>query len=83
MKDPKEKAAELVDKMFSVDLLDGVDELGMQYKYAIRCAIVAVNEILKANPCEKGTDRDGNFRWNGNTLYWNLVKNELLKLQKS
>jgi hypothetical protein len=43
---PKEKAQELVNKMYNVDAIDYFDGLSMQHKYAIRCALIAVDEML-------------------------------------
>lgn len=43
---PKEKAEELVIKMYNVDSIDYFDELSMQYKHAKQCAIIAVDEII-------------------------------------
>ena len=43
---PKEKANELVDKMFDVDYFDDYEESTMIYKHAKQCALIAVNEML-------------------------------------
>jgi hypothetical protein len=67
---PKEKANELVDKMYNVDFHDDAREIAMRYPHAIKCALVAVEELLS-------------LCWNGNKTameYWQQVKNEIEKL---
>jgi len=77
---PKEKANELVDRMYNVDFHDDAREIAMRYPHAIKCALVAVDEIIKSNPCTEGSDRGGNFEWCSNDYYWQQVKNEIKKL---
>jgi len=43
---PKEKAKELVEKMFNVDLDCENESMCMLYLHAVRCALIAVDEIL-------------------------------------
>ena len=43
---PKEKANQLVDKMYNVDFHDDAREIAMRYPHAIKCALVAVDEIM-------------------------------------
>jgi hypothetical protein len=67
---PKEKANQLVDKMYNVDFHDDAREIAMRYPHAIKCALVAVEELLS-------------LCWNGNKTameYWQQVKNEIEKL---
>jgi hypothetical protein len=64
---PKEKAHELVDKMYNVDFHDDAREISMRYPHAIKCAIIAVDEIL--NECIDVKER-----------YWQDVKLQLEKL---
>ena len=67
---PKEKANELVDKMYNVDFHDDAREIAMRYPHAIKCALVAVDELLS-------------LCWNGNKAameYWQQVKQEIEKL---
>lgn len=45
---PKEKAEELVDKMYNVDEVDDYTDMYMQHKHAIRCALIAVEEVFLA-----------------------------------
>jgi hypothetical protein len=67
---PKEKALELVDKMYNVDFHDDAREISMRYPHAIKCALIAIDMILA-------------LCWNGNTIalkYWEEVKTEIEKL---
>jgi hypothetical protein len=67
---PKEKANQLVDRMYNVDFHDDAREIAMRYPHAIKCALVAVEELLS-------------LCWNGNKTameYWQQVKNEIEKL---
>lgn len=43
---PKEKAQELVEKMFNVDLQCDNEAMCMLYPHAIKCALIAVEEML-------------------------------------
>lgn len=66
---PKEKAIELVDNYFV--LADGI----LTYEQVKKCALIAVYEIIKANPYEVSkTDMDLNID------YWLEVKQEIEKL---
>ena len=66
---PKEKAKELVDKYTQY-----VTEIN-EYEYAKNCALIAVDEIIKANPYEVSkTDIDSTID------YWQEVKQEIEKL---
>jgi hypothetical protein len=67
---PKEKANELVDKMYNVDFHDDAREIAMRYPHAIKCALIAVDEIL-------------NEYWSYDTKrcdWWQEVKQEIEKL---
>jgi hypothetical protein len=67
---PKDKANQLVDRMYNVDFHDDAREIAMRYPHAIKCALVAVEELLS-------------LCWNGNKTameYWQQVKNEIEKL---
>ena len=44
---PKEKAKELVDKMYSVDDYDDYNAPAMQYEHARKCALIAVEELIR------------------------------------
>ena len=78
---PKEKAKELVEKFLNQPInfpyIDTVDDqcIGagyMTYKSAVKCAIIAVDEIIKANPYSAVM--------NSTRKYWQEVKTELEKL---
>jgi hypothetical protein len=69
---PKEKAEELVSKMRR--------DNEMPYQYAKQCALIAVDEIIKCNPCRESSDRGANFSWQDNTYYWEEVKQEIENL---
>ena len=69
---PKEKAQELVNKMYNVDAIDYFDGLSMQHKYAIRCALIAVKEILNVIECD--------MNYQGVYEYFTDVETELEKL---
>ena len=73
---PKEKAKELIKKMHIENDLIFV----MSKVQAKQCALIAVDEIIKSNPCYEDSDRGGNFQWNDNTYYWQEVKKEIEKL---
>ena len=47
---PKEKAKELVDKMYSVDDYDDYNAPAMQYEHARKCALIAVDEMMSVLP---------------------------------
>ncbi len=68
---PVEKAQELVDKMFKCDQYTPQEEMAMLYPHALQCALIAVDEILKA------------FYFNAwknevEINYWKEVKHELV-----
>ena len=68
---PKEKAKELVDKFINIDSdSEMFDGFKMTLFYSQRCALIAVNEILKAviSIADKKYD------------YWQEVKQEIEKL---
>ena len=66
---PKEKAKELVDKMYMLDDPNG--NYPMCFDIAKECALVAVDEIIKSKPY-----------WNTQEEfeYWYEVKHEIEKL---
>jgi hypothetical protein len=71
----KEKANELVDKMYNVDFHDDAREIGMRYPHAIKCALVAVDEIISTvNMCIPYLNEETYVK------YWQEVKNEIEKL---
>ena len=62
-----DKAWELVNKIW---LNTGVEE-----QVAIRCALIAVDEIIEALPCRE--EYGGEWKLIDNTEYWEEVKQEL------
>lgn len=71
---PKEKAIELV------EIYSSMEGNFNNYSDDKQCALIAVDEIIKSNPCYEDSDRGGNFMWNDNTCYWYEVKQEIEKL---
>ena len=71
--EPKDKAKELVEKMFNVDLDCENEAMCMLYPHAIRCALIAVDEIIKSSPQEPRSYTD-------TMLYWEEVKQEIEKI---
>jgi hypothetical protein len=67
---PKEKANELVDKMYNVDFHDDAREIAMRYPHAIKCALVAVDEIINEYWSHDTKRRD----------WWKDVKQQIKKL---
>jgi hypothetical protein len=67
---PKEKANQLVDRMYNVDFHDDAREIAMRYPHAIKCALVAVDEILNEYWSHDTKRRD----------WWQEVKREIEKL---
>ena len=73
MSNPKEKAIELIDKYSNADYTD------ISFSGAKQCALITVDEIIKAIPCREDYGGDG-WVLIENTEYWIEVKNELEKL---
>jgi len=74
---PKEKAAELFNKM--LDKAYEVDCLGGEYMIAKRCAIVAVDELL-TQLVDDDLYIEGETNINYVIEYWGKVKQEIEKL---
>lgn len=81
---PKEKAHELVERFLCVDDNEDLfcDECGMSEKAAKLCALIAVDEILKAIPNEylDVWQGEANMVINEDIEYWQEVKTEIQKL---
>ena len=75
---PKEKAKELTHKMFDVDLDCPNEDMCMLYPHAIKCALIAVDEILDALVSER-ISYGGEYRYEESD-YWEEVKQEIEKL---
>ena len=64
---PKEKAKELVDKYYIFNHIGN--------RHAIKCALIAVNEIIEANPISFDEDENCIAK-----QWWKEVKTEIEKL---
>jgi len=64
----KEKAKELVQRMFNVDLQCDNEAMCMLYPHAIKCALISVDEVLESN------------RYHSDYDWWKEVKHEIEKL---
>jgi hypothetical protein len=72
---PKEKADELIDKMYYIGRYDDKEDYNpaMAWERAKQCALMAVEEILNHHSQEQGLYRI-------DTYYWQQVKSELQSL---
>jgi hypothetical protein len=81
---PKEKASELVDKMYYFGRYDDKDDYNpaMAWERAIQCALIAVDEMLKEIPTEilNTYKNETNFIINERFIFWQEVKTEIEKL---
>ena len=73
---PKEKAQELVNKMFNCDNSTPEESMAMLYPHAKQCALIAVDVILIDCGAK---DWSGDKACEGKN-YWQEVKNEIEKL---
>lgn len=80
---PKEKAKELVNKMFNCDKSTPEESMAMLYPHAKQCALIAVDEILKS-PLTFDTEQvkysDGSYAreyYEIPNRYWTQVKKEI------
>lgn len=64
---PKEKAEELVNKMYHTDDTDYTDYV-MTFIHAKKCALICCNEVLGYMGADRGTE------------FWQQVKQEIEKL---
>ena len=64
---PKQKAKELVDKYYIFNHIGN--------RHAIKCALIAVNEIIEANPISFDEDENCIAK-----QWWQEVKTEIQKL---
>ena len=78
----KEKAKELFDKMYQVD--DIMGNYPMCFDTSKKCALIAVDEIIKASPSLPILSDSGTYGNDiiENNIYWNEVKEEITKLNK-
>lgn len=75
---PKEKASDLVCNFYEIQ--SNEYDYGINWEMAKQCALIAVDEILKANPCEEEATKHDGYVWSDNSNYWQEVKNEIAKL---
>ena len=72
---PKEKAEDLINKMLGLEIEDITKFDYIDHEAAKHFALIAVDEIIKANPYEVSkTDMDSTID------YWQEVKQEIEKL---
>ena len=71
----KEKADELIDKMYYIGRYDDKEDYNpaMAWERAKQCALIAVDEIINHHSQEQGLYRI-------DTYYWQQVKQEIGKL---
>tara|TARA_R110000851_G_scaffold302743_1_gene460114 strand:+ start:80 stop:343 length:264 start_codon:yes stop_codon:yes gene_type:complete len=85
---PKEKAKELVERFLSLDMYDYEDYVyWLEKENAKQCALICVDEILKANEkislkglSETMQTNDILCQLTDNAMYWQEVKQEIIKL---
>jgi hypothetical protein len=85
---PKEKAKELIDKMYNTEYCHGehfpnkryCDCSDMNLFQAKQCALIAVDEILNVLPQSEYLEDRGEYFENRERLYWQEVKQEIEKL---
>ena len=71
MINPKGKATEIYNKMFKVE--DDMSNYPMCHDTAKKCALIAVDEIIKSEPLEP-TTRDWNNYFEGTFARWHTEK---------
>ena len=74
MSNAKEKAKELVEKY--IYYVEAITSNG-QIENTKKCALIAVDEIIKSNPCKINYEGLGNCSLNDNSEYWIEVKKEI------
>jgi hypothetical protein len=73
---PQEKAKELTEKMFNVDLNCSNESMCMLYPHALLCALLAVDEIMEVCYYTREVENNDLFSYD----YWQEVKQEIQKL---
>ena len=76
MKQPKEKAGELINKFFNC-----IPHRHTSRKLAIKCALICCDEIIEALPKKAyiGTLTDHELMTHPKIEYWQAVKKEVIK----
>jgi len=76
--EPKEKAKELYNKFYSEFIqFDKGCNLRGRKKYALKCSLLCVDEILQTNPTLKGTSDDLITMIVQTKAYWYRVQEEI------
>jgi hypothetical protein len=75
---PKEKAKELFER-FRSEIISFLSD-NMKDENAKRCALIAVDEILKIIPQNEYMEDRGEFNENRELIYWKEVKQEIENL---
>lgn len=52
----------------------------LMFEQAKQCALIAVDEIIKSNPCDESCDMGGNFMFINNVYYWQQVRQHIEQL---
>jgi hypothetical protein len=78
---PKEKAKELIFKFYDIEKNDGYFDYPL-FIFSQKCALIAVDEIIKEVPTEILDTYKGETQFiiNDNYKYWLKVKEEINKL---
>jgi hypothetical protein len=71
---PKEKAIELINKMYKVHSNSASE---ITFYFSKQCALIAVDEILKSSYKNTLSDLGYRFTINGLDKYWQEVKKEI------
>jgi hypothetical protein len=76
---PKEKADELIDKMYYIGRYDDKEDYNpaMAWERAKQCALIAVEEIIAAIPTQPSVNETERI---DAIMYWIAVKQEIEKL---
>lgn len=72
---PKEKASQIVNKMFNCDKSTPKESMAMLYPHAKQCALIAVDEILDVDCYDMSEELFDNH-----IEYYTKVKHEIGKL---
>ena len=74
----KDKARDLCDDFY--DIKSNEPDYGIEWEMAKKCALIAVDEILKTDPMIENGISDAGFDYKPNDDYWYEVKSEIDKL---
>ena len=71
---PKDKALDLCGDFYAIK--SNEPDYGIEWEMAKQCALIAIDEIIKATPCYEDYGGDG-WIFIENTTYWEEVKQEI------